>query len=994
MQRLVKSMFIAVLTILVASSVFAQGTQTATITGSVTTPDGAPLPGVTVTAASPSMIGDRQTVTGSNGDYVLRGLIPGNYTVRFELSGMQSAMSRVNTTVGGTARADAQMRLTTAAETITVTGTAPTALETTTVGATLTNEVVETLPLARTPTNIGAMAAGVTGGDRELRTPVAGQISISGSLAYDNSILVNGVNVQDPIFGSANNLFIEGAIQETQVLTSGISAEYGHFTGGVLNLITKSGGNQFTGGLRANLTRPEWRDETPFELGFRGQGVATATPTPRRGKLGKIYEGDLGGPILRDRLWFFAAGRDQTDTAPAPLSATGINVERVITNDRYEGKLTGNITQSHTVQVSYINNPDLRTHEIQVTPFELAAIGLNSERINTGTVASYTGAISNTVFAEARWSEKKFGFRGLGGTSTNITDSPIRTATRHGALGNVVGGTYNAPYFDATDPEDRNNEQIYGALSYFLSSKNLGTHDIKGGVERFIVTRTGGNSQSATSRVYNAAYISAPGGTAPILTNGRIQPRWIPFPTPGAPPAGSGPGFTNMSIFVATRGAVLDLTTDSIYLQDRWDVSPRWTVQAGVRYEQAKGEATGDIQPIDTTSTVPRLGVSFDPLADGRFRFDATYAQYAGRYNPSVAGRNTPVGNPAQVLGRYVGPAGEGLNFAPGFDLNNYVFYAASVPTANQFIEDGLRSPINHEWTASAGMAFGTSGWVKATYVDRKLKGVIEDFITGGCTNITLQNVNVGCVDNALFSNTDGAFREYQAAQIQARYGFTRNWQVEGNYTRQFRNHGNYEGEGGQAIGATIIGDRPETLSEREFPVGRLPNFQEDKLRLWTTYRFSLGPLGNLSSGLIYRYDSGQVFSYSTTVNRPATLLNRNPGCPNACTYRNPSPTATIFFGERGAGEYDATNVFDVSLTWALPIARVVEPWIKGEVRNALNDQALIAHNIGITANTTGPLDSDGLPSTFTNGAAFGRPTGATSYVVPREYLVSAGIRF
>ena len=986
MKRLFNPVLIAILTVLVTASAFAQGTQTATITGTVTTPDGAPLPGVTVTASSPSMIGERQAVTGPNGDYVIRGLIPGSYTVRFELSGMQTATSKVAAALGSTSRADAQMRLTVAAETITVTGSAPTALETIAVGANLTNEVVETLPLARTPTNIGSLAAGVTGGDRELRTPVAGQLSMSGSLAYDNSVLINGVNMMDPIFGSTNNLFIEGTIQETQVLTSGISAEYGHFTGGVLNLITKSGGNRFAGGVRANLTRPEWRDETPFERGFRGEGVATAAPNLRRGKLGKVYEGDLGGPILRDRLWFFLALRDQTDTAPAQLTASGINVERVITNDRKEGKLTGNITQSHTIQASYIENPDLRTHEIQVTPYELAAIGLNSERVNDGTVVNYTGVFRSNLFAEARWSEKKFGFRGLGGTSTDIEESPIRTLTRHGGLGVAVGGTYNAPYFDATDPEDRNNEQIYGALSYFLSSKKLGTHDIKGGVERFIVTRTGGNSQSATSRVYFAAYVNQPGSTAPVLTNGQMQPRWIPF--------GSNAGFSSMTIFVATRGAVLDLTTDSIYLQDRWDLSPRWTLQMGLRHEQAKGEATGDIQPIDTTSTVPRLGVSFDPMANGRFKFDLTYAQYAGRYNPSIAGANTPVGNPASVTARYVGPAGVGLDFAPGFDIRNYVFYTASVPTGNQFIQSGLRSPINHEWTASAGMAIGTRGFVKGTFVDRKLKGVIETFITGGCTNITLQGVNVGCVDNSLYKNTDDAFREYQAGQIQARYGLTRNWQIEGNYTRQFRNHGNYEGEGGQAIGATIIGNRPEILSEREFPVGRLPNYQRDKLRLWTTYRLSLGPLGNLSTGLIYRFDSGQVFSYSTTVTRPATLLNRNPGCPTACTYRNPDPTATIFFGERGAGQFADTSVFDLSLTWALPIARTIEPWIKGEVRNALNNDTLIGHNIGITIPAGSPVDADGLPTTFTPGAAFGRPTGATSYIVPREYLVSAGIRF
>ena len=75
--------------------------------------------------------------------------------------------------------------------------------------------------------------------------------------------MLNGVDVNDNLFGSPQNLFIEDAIEETQVLTSGISAEYGRFTGGVVNAITKSGGNVFSGSLRANLTNPAWTTRRP-----------------------------------------------------------------------------------------------------------------------------------------------------------------------------------------------------------------------------------------------------------------------------------------------------------------------------------------------------------------------------------------------------------------------------------------------------------------------------------------------------------------------------------------------------------------------------------------------------------------------------------------------------------------------------------------------------------------------------------------------------------
>jgi outer membrane receptor protein involved in Fe transport len=966
-----------------AGGLFAQGVQTATVTGTVTGPDGAPLPGVTVTASSSAQLGERTAVTGSNGEYIIRGLTPGDYTLRFHLEGMQQVDRPATLQLGLTARVDAALSMTAATETIVVTGETPTALETTTVGANITKAQVDTLPVVRTPTGIADLAGAVTS-----RTPVAGQVSINGGLAYDNNFLINGVNVQDPIFGSTNNLFIEDAILETQVLTSGISAEYGAFTGGVLNVITKSGGNEFSGSLRGDFTKPNWRDETPWEDGFRGDGVTRATPTKREGSVGEVYTATLGGPFIRDRLWFFAAVRDEENTSPVPTPVSG-NIPRVISNRRIEGKLTGNITSNHTLQASYIENPVEATHEVQVAPLTLDAIGLNSKRVNDGTVLNYTGVLTSSLFAEARWSEKNFGFRGLGGTSENIFDSPIRALAFHAM---PSAGTYNAPYFDATDPEDRNNESIYGALSYFLGTRSLGNHDIKAGVERFTVTRTGGNSQTSTDYVFYTGYEVA--GGAPVVTNGRLSPVFTPYP-------GGANGYSIMGWWISTRGAVLDITTDSFFINDRWDFNPNWSFSLGVRHEIVDSTATGEITPVDTSTTVPRLGLSFDPFANGRFKFDATYAEYAGRYNPAISGENTPVGNPASLFGYYAGPAGSGRDFAPGFDPANYVIYEATVPTANVFMEEGLSSPVQEEFTLSAGMALPKGGWLKATYVDRNLTGVIDDFILvqNGCTDIVFQGVDAGCFDNVVYDNTNGPKREYQAIELQSRYSITPNWSVEGNYTHQLKNDGNYEGEGGQAIGATPFGDRPELQSPRNNPTGRLQQFQAHKVRLWTNYNFNLGRAGSLTTGLIYRYDSAQVFNFSQGgVPLTDAQKARNPGY----AVNVNGLTQTLFFGERGAGEYNDTSQFDLSLSYGIPVFRRVEPWIKFDVRNVLNDDTLITFNTAISRNTAPancggsacPVDELGLPTTYRQNATFGRPTGIGSYTTPREFLVSAGLRF
>ena len=134
-------------------------------------------------------------------------------------------------------------------------------------------------------------------------TPSPNQITISGGFAYDNVFLVDGVDVNDNLFGTAHGLFVEDAILETQVVTAGASAEYGRFGGGVVNVITRSGGNTFSGSFRTNFSRPSWTDETPFQHSNNQRNGSSTNP------LAKFYEGTIGGPIIRDRLWFFDANR-------------------------------------------------------------------------------------------------------------------------------------------------------------------------------------------------------------------------------------------------------------------------------------------------------------------------------------------------------------------------------------------------------------------------------------------------------------------------------------------------------------------------------------------------------------------------------------------------------------------------------------------------------------------------------------------------------------
>src|SRR5262249_44931274 len=119
---------------------------------------------------------------------------------------------------------------------------------------------------------------------------------ISGAMSFESQYNVNGVQVQDNLRGTPFSLFIEDAIQETTTTTSGLPAEYGRVSGGIVNTLTKSGGNMFSGSYRTSFANDNWRTVSPF-----GE--------PKINSVVPTYEMTLGGPIVSDKLWFFGAAR-------------------------------------------------------------------------------------------------------------------------------------------------------------------------------------------------------------------------------------------------------------------------------------------------------------------------------------------------------------------------------------------------------------------------------------------------------------------------------------------------------------------------------------------------------------------------------------------------------------------------------------------------------------------------------------------------------------
>ena len=322
-MRRTTTLFAALLAIVLgsfATDSYAQGVQTGSVRGTVTDQQSLPVPGVTVTIQSPALQGVRTSVTAGDGSYTFVRLPAGRYEMTFEIASFAPVKRTTDVLLGLSVEQNITLTAAGRTEEVQVVAASPAPIINPTVGANYKKDEIDLLAVPRTLQGIASLAPGLTE-----NTPNAGQVAINGGFAYDNVFMVNGIDVNDNLFANAQNLFIEDAIEETQVLTSGITAEYGRFTGGVINAVTKSGGNNFSGSWRTNFVNPSWTKTTPLERCVPDVTVATCRPaTPRLDQLQFINEFTGGGPIVRDKLWFFGAGRLQETSASNTLAETNL----------------------------------------------------------------------------------------------------------------------------------------------------------------------------------------------------------------------------------------------------------------------------------------------------------------------------------------------------------------------------------------------------------------------------------------------------------------------------------------------------------------------------------------------------------------------------------------------------------------------------------------------------------------------------------------------
>jgi outer membrane receptor protein involved in Fe transport len=332
---------------LFAMSAAAQTVTTGTIEGSVTDVNGAVVPGATVTATSPNLIRAQSATTDSEGRFRILSLPPGKYTVTIEAASgfAKSEQQDVEVNLSRTSSVDIKLQPAGTAASVEITSSAGAAIDTAsnTTGTNVSTDQFSNFPTTRSVQGLYTIAPTVA---RSGLRDAAGRDrdpSVAGSSGPENNYILDGVNTTDPAYGgSGANLPFE-FIQEVEIKTGAFGAEYGKATGGIFNVITKSGGNEFHGDAFAYFSTKSMVRATK---NFPNTGAAP-------NGFSELDAGfDIGGPVMKDKLWFFGAFNPQRRTNNFLTQTFRQPTDNKVTTPFYAGKLTWAPNQNNVVTFS------------------------------------------------------------------------------------------------------------------------------------------------------------------------------------------------------------------------------------------------------------------------------------------------------------------------------------------------------------------------------------------------------------------------------------------------------------------------------------------------------------------------------------------------------------------------------------------------------------------------------------------------------------------
>ncbi|HEX6642169.1 MAG TPA: TonB-dependent receptor, partial [Thermoanaerobaculia bacterium] len=576
--------------LLLSLGAFAQ--TTGGLAGRVTDSTGASLPGVTVEARSAALQGVRTTTTDGEGLYRFAILPPGTYAIAFALDGFSSeSRGDVRVQLGKDSSIDVVLRPAAVSESVTVVAAAP-VLDTTSssVGTNLDVTAIETLPTGRNYASIVQVVPGVSS-DANPHNASQSTITIYGSSGAENAFYIDGVNTTQMEYGfQGKNLNFE-FIQEVDVKTGGYEAEFGRSTGGIINVITKSGGNEFTGDVFGYLDSDSFQSDTEPIDSSNGAVVGFDRSD---------WGADLGGFLLRDKLWFFAAFDSVDHSADNQLPGLTSTVTGETSQDLGSAKLTYTVAPSQTLVFSFLQDP----------------------RVDTGAIVDANHTLNgddSTYLGRQDFGGRDYALRYDG--SLGSAWVLMAQAARHQEQNSVSPATSAGDaiqYRDAAADffqtggfgliQDKNFERTHYAASVM---RLLGHHVIKGGLEYEHAKAEVTKRMSGGQQVDIFANEVDP--TKPIY-------RHFYWTTPDATIANAPTSELNASP---------EHKVTTLYLQDQFSVNERLVLSYGLRWDRQQiVDASGVVQIDLKEDYAPRLGVVFDPSGNHTAKIYGSYGRF------------------------------------------------------------------------------------------------------------------------------------------------------------------------------------------------------------------------------------------------------------------------------------------------------------------------------------------------------------------------------
>ncbi len=931
----------------------AQGTQTASVSGLVVDVAGGPVVEASLRLTSPSLQGDRVLSTDSKGRFAALLLPPGLYTIEIAHPAFQTL--RIQQSLGVDQHFQPRFRLASQAD-LAVEVTAPPPAVDRTDPKTATNyrlDRMDRLPVDRSPEALALLTPGVAPG-------VGGGVQVRGSMTTGNRLLVDGQNVEDGAYGDRGVSLIEEGLEEVQVLTGALPAEYGYVDGGVINAITRSGSNTFTGQVRWDLRNPAWNAVGP---------KVDADAIHDRTTVDGTYS--AGGYLVRDRLWFHAA-HFQEDfeevrtisgdafSDPAWSQGAGAAYTYGRREERNQLKLTWQPHADHTLVASYLGS---ETRHVQRDYLSGSLDTLVPQRNDDQLLnLSWRAVWSPRLVSEVSVGSKRQGFRtGTTGNATDPSVSPLYDADS--------GLFYHRGVFNGDDGGDHRDNRTYRAkASWFL--EGWGSHRLDAGFDGYQAVRRARNEKSPTGYVFEVS------GIDPVTGTAIPQSVWV----------------------YDSRGGEARVENRGMFLNDTWLPNDRLSFQLGLRWDHYRGEDEDGSNMASTGAWSPRLAMKWDVRGDSQWIAGASYARYSGKLLDQVLTSATRQGNIAEVDYLALDPTTR-VPFSEIFNLANYDFSTAGVsyanlPGVNIRLNPRLKSPSIHEVQLSLARAFQDtvvgSGYVRATVVHKVWRDLVDYRIgnDGQGTYVIPQSGETVHPYVYYWDNNPDATRDYRGLEVD--FSTAKGpWQLQGNLTWS-RLWGNYEGEDeytpgrGEGIHAWDVTDGVVMFDRRiTAPEGYLRGHVPFRARLMGTFT-TASRLGKTTWGLLYRFDAGTRQSETRTIWGDAL----NPVLPDEALA---SPFTQYRNSRRGGLKGNAAWYLDLSVNheWDMGTLRKrpVTGFFKLLVKNVLNHRQLLWTPRRYEDATVSP-DEPWVP------AASDRQAGAECYGEPRTYALSAGLRF